>query len=104
MLGGHGGGEEGGVLMSCNKQYALKVLGCQQVSNTSRLVFFSGNISGTVIQQEQNGCIEADSLSGSYFQIHFHDKHLFQTHHALSPSHMLDLGKQLQRIDTGGVS
>lgn len=72
-------------LMSCNKQYALKVLGCQQVSNTGRLVFFSGKISGTVIQQERPGCIEADSLSGSYFQIHFHDKHLFQIHHGLSP-------------------
>lgn len=35
--------------------------------------------------RDQPGCIEADSLSGSYFQIYFHDKHLFQTHHVPSP-------------------
>lgn len=82
-----GGGAEK-VLMSRNKQYALKVLGCQQAS-TGRLVFFSGNISGTVIQQEQPGCIGADSLSGSYFQNHFHDK-LFipDTSGAVAESHV----------------
>lgn len=30
---------------------------------------------------DQPGCIKADSLSGSYFQMYFHDKHLFQMHH-----------------------
>lgn len=84
-----GGGVEK-VLMTRNKQYALKVLGCQQASNTGRLVFFSGNISGTVIQQEQPGCIGADSLSGSYFPNHFHDK-LFipDTSGAVAESHVL---------------
>lgn len=76
--------------MSRNKQYALKVLGCQHAGNTGRLVFFPGNISGTVIQQEQPGCIGADSLSGSYFQNHFHDK-LFipDTSGAVAESHVL---------------
>lgn len=66
---------------------------------TGRLVLLSRNVSGAVIQQEQSGCIEADSSSGSFFQIHFNDKLLFQTHDGLSPppSHMLYLGKQAQR-------
>lgn len=33
--------------------------------------------------REQPGCIEADRLSASYFQMYFHDKHLFQIHHVL---------------------
>lgn len=93
--------------MSRNKQYALKVLGCQQASNTGRLVFFSGNISGTVMLREQPGRIGADSLSGSYFQNHFHDKpFLFETHHALSPSHMFYLGKHRlqQRVLTTDIN
>lgn len=41
--------------------------------------------------RDQPGCIEADRLSGSYFQMYFHDKHLFQIHHVpwlLSASHV----------------
>lgn len=33
--------------------------------------------------KDQQGCIETDRLSGSYFQIYFHDRHLFQIHHVL---------------------
>lgn len=33
--------------------------------------------------KDRAGCIETDSLSGSYFQIYFHDRHLFQIHHVL---------------------
>lgn len=40
--------------------------------------FLSMKISGSVTQAERAGQIEADKLSGSHFQIYFHDKHLFQ--------------------------
>lgn len=58
---------------------------------------------------DQPGCIEADRLSGSYFQIYFHDKHLFQTHHVplrLSASHVIP-GKAISVtacIDTNKAS
>lgn len=59
--------------------------------------------------RDQPGCIEADSLSGSYFQIYFHDKHLFQIHHVplpLSASHVVP-GNTISAtacIDTNKVS
>lgn len=51
--------------------------------------------------------IEADSLSGSYFQIYFPDKLLFQIHHVLEqqPSaphtgpHTQDLGRYRYKLD-----
>lgn len=59
--------------------------------------------------KDQPGCIEADRLSGSCFQIYFHDKHLFQIHHVLlllSASHVI-LGEKKSLtacIDTNKVS
>lgn len=88
-----------------------KMSSCRQTSNvpwkslsvskwpTGSLVFLSGNISGAVIQQEQPGCIKADGLSGSFFQIHFHDRFYFR--HMMGcrccPRNMLYLGKQARR-------
>lgn len=100
VLAGHQGKIRGGkVLMSHNNQNALKVLCCQQVHMSSlththtQVGWFSFNeYLRYCITRERPGCIKADSLSGSYFQLYFHDKHLFQIHHVLmrlSQSHVI---------------
>lgn len=55
----------------------------QRCANTPSLVL-SQWISRYCNTRARPGCIEDDSLSGSHFQIYFHDKHLFQIHHVLS--------------------
>lgn len=59
--------------------------------------------------RERPGCIGDDRLSGSHFQIYFHDKHLFQIHHVLSLLSELHVipGKTISvaaGIDTNRVS
>lgn len=90
--------------MPHNKQYALKVL-CCQASPATRIQHAEGlppshppthhhfNEHFRYCKTgKQAGCIETDKLSGSSFQIYFHDWCLFQMHHVLLPlsaSHLL---------------